>query len=98
MLCRVILEGEQHLSQTTFVYFTRLFIQSELNALTEPLNAELDNLEKQEKDYDLEYSELFESQNEEDVERLANITAEMVEISKRKLEIKKKLDEYEPEF
>ena len=72
--------------------------QSELNALTEPLNAELDNLEKQEKDYDLEYSELFESQNEEDVERLANITAEMVEISKRKLEIKKKLDEYEPEF
>lgn len=72
--------------------------QSELNALTEPLNAELDNLEKQEKDYDVEYSELFESQNEEDVERLANITAEMVEISKRKLEIKKKLDEYEPEF
>ena len=72
--------------------------QSELNALTEPLNAELDNLEKQEKDYDLEYSELFESQKEEDIERLANITSEMVEISKRKLEIKKKLDEYEPEF
>ena len=72
--------------------------QSELNALTEPLNAELDNLELKEKDYDLEYSKLFESQNEEDVERLANITAEMVEISKRKLEIKKKLDEYEPEF
>ena len=72
--------------------------QSELNILTEPLNAELDNLEKQEKDYDLEYSELFESQKEEDIERLANITAEMVKISKRKLEIKKKLDEYEPDF
>lgn len=72
--------------------------QSELNVLTEPLNAELDNLEKQEKDYDLEYSELFESQKEEDIERLANITAEMVKISKRKLEIKKKLDEYEPDF
>ena len=72
--------------------------QSELNVLTEPLNAELDNLEKQEKDYDLEYSELFESQKEEDIERLANITSEMVKISKRKLEIKKKLDEYEPDF
>lgn len=72
--------------------------QADLNEKTEPLNEELEKLEKEEKDYDLEYSELFESQKEEDIERLANITAEMVNISQKKLEIRKKLDEYEPEF
>lgn len=72
--------------------------QLELNELTEPLNKELEDLEKKELDYDVEYKNLFESQKLEDIKRLSEITTEMVSISNRKNEIKEKLDGYEPDF
>lgn len=72
--------------------------QEDLDAITRPLYDELSTLEKQEKEYDLQYEKLSGSTNLDDIVMLKNLADDMVEIANSKEHLLSELDKHEPKY